>query len=78
MRQKTGGRKEGTPNKVTRELRETLKVTLANELEQIPELLNELSTEKRLDYLMKLLPYVLPKVQTIEMNKGEPLDEWTL
>jgi hypothetical protein len=78
MKEKTGGREKGTPNKVTRELRETLKATLANELEQIPELLNELSTEKRLDYLMKLLPYVLPKVQSIEMNKGEPSDEWIL
>jgi hypothetical protein len=78
MKEKTGGREKGTPNKLTREIRDALKATLANEFERIPELLNELSSEKRLEYLIKLLPFVLPKVQPVEMNKGEPNEEWIL
>ncbi len=73
MREKTGGRTKGTPNKLTKEIRQTLKNALADQMEEIPQLLSELPSEKRLDYLIKLMPYVLPKVEPVTMNKGEPV-----
>ena len=73
MREKTGGRTKGTPNKLTKEIRQTLKNALADQMEEIPKLLSELPSEKRLDYLIKLMPYVLPKVEPVAMHKGEPL-----
>lgn len=73
MREKTGGRTKGTPNKLTKEIRQTLKNALADQMEEIPQLLSELPVEKRLDYLIKLMPYVLPKVEPVSMNKGEPV-----
>lgn len=52
-------------------IRETLKITVQNELQQLPETLNELESEKRLSILCKLIPYVLPKIQSIHSERGE-------
>ena len=61
-REKTGGREKGTPNKVTRELREILKNIIDQELDALPAMIHRLPDEKRLDVIIKLLPYVLPKL----------------
>ncbi len=63
--QKTGGRSAGTPNKVTSELRKTLKGIVAAELDGLPQTLAELPARERLELLIKLLPFCLPKVNTI-------------
>jgi hypothetical protein len=63
--QKTGGRTAGTPNKVTSELRKTLKQVIAAELDALPETLGELPARERLELLIKLMPFCLPKVNTI-------------
>ena len=62
---KTGGRAAGTPNKITSELRKTLKGIIANELEALPETLAELPPKERLELVIKLLPFCMPKVNTI-------------
>ena len=59
---KYGGREKGTPNRLTKELRTILKDVLYNELEKIEELLDSLETKERLDMLIKLMPFALPKV----------------
>jgi hypothetical protein len=63
--QKTGGRTIGTPNKVTSELRKTLKSIVAAELDELPQTLADLPARERLELLIKLLPFCLPKVNTI-------------
>lgn len=60
---KYGGRKKGTPNKLTKETKELLKNIVHNELELIPNSLNNLDTLDRLEILIKLLPYVIPKIE---------------
>lgn len=62
---KTGGRKSGTPNKITTELRETLKAVLDTELLTISATLDKLTPKDRLDVVLKLMPYCLPKVDSI-------------
>ena len=74
---KTGGRERGTPNKLTKELRSILKNILAKELETIPDNLEKLEPKDRLEMTIKLIPYVLPRIETISMNKGEPIS-WEL
>lgn len=64
--QKTGGRVKGTPNRVTKELRETLKGIVASELESLPTTLNQLTQKERLEMVIKLLPFCLPKVSSID------------
>lgn len=70
----SAGRPKGTPNRLAGELRAQLKGIVEGELEQLPVYLEKLSEQDRLQVLLKLLPYVLPKVQAVIMEKGEPLD----
>jgi len=71
------GRPKGKPNKITKELRNALKTIVAGELEGLIERLEALEPEKRLDVIIKLLPYCLPKVEPVSASHGEPLDlDW--
>jgi hypothetical protein len=63
--QKTGGRTAGTPNKVTSELRKTLKAIVAAELESLPVMLTELPARERFELVIKLLPFCMPKIDSI-------------
>ena len=71
---KYGGRQKGTPNRMTKELRSVLKDILYRELEQIQEQLDALNPKERIELLIKLMPYVLPKVTSISHTTNEPLD----
>ena len=71
---KFGGREKGTPNRLTKELRTILKNVLYNELENIEELLDSLETKERLDMLIKLMPFALPKVDKIGHTYNEPFE----
>lgn len=66
------GRPAGTPNKLTAELREILKGIIEKELEGLADRIEALEPDKRLELLIKLLPYVLPKVETVHPADGEP------
>ena len=71
---KYGGRQKGTPNRMTKELRSVLKDVLYQELEQIQTHLDTLKPKERVELLIKLMPYVLPKVTSISHTTNEPLD----
>ena len=71
---KSGGRKKGTPNKLTKELRVVLKDAVFNELESIEEKLDQLDPKERVEMIIKLMPYALPKVTSISHTTNEPLD----
>ncbi len=73
---KTGGRQQGTPNIVTRELRSVLKQIVANELQQLQTTIQGMEPEKRIDVILKLIPYVLPKVEPVPMSIDEPFNGW--
>ena len=68
---KFGGRQKGTPNKLTKELRSVLKDVLYEEIERLPERLDELDTKDRLELLVKLMPFVFPKVQSVSQSLDE-------
>jgi hypothetical protein len=72
---KYGGRKKGTPNKVTKELRSVLKDFMFDELEVLKERLDELDTKERVYVLIKLMPFVMPKVDNVSHSINEPI-EW--
>ena len=71
---KIGGRKKGTPNRLTKELRTILKNVLYNELDNIEELLDSLEPKERLELVIKLIPFILPKVDRIGHTYNEPFD----
>ena len=71
---KYGGRQKGTPNKLTKELRSVLKEVIYNELENIEERLDQLEPKQRLELVVKLMPYVFPKIESASHLINEPLD----
>lgn len=71
---KTGGRKPGTPNRLTSELRIILKDIVADELEKLPEILDKLDVKDRVEATIKLMAFVLPKVEAVNLTEGEPWD----
>lgn len=72
---KTGGRKAGTPNRVTKELREALKGVIDRELSQITHTLEQLPARERLDVVIKLLPYCMPRIDSIN-GRYDKADIW--
>jgi hypothetical protein len=57
---------------LTGNIRDTLKEMMQKELEQLPETLKDLEPVQRLNILCKLIPYVLPKVESVTHKLGEP------
>lgn len=65
-------RKKTTPlNTKTKDVRELLQSIILNEIESLPLRLETMDAEKRLNFVCKLMPYVFPKVETIEPSEGE-------
>lgn len=72
---KTGGRKAGTPNKLTFDTRQLLVNALADEFEQLPELLKELNPLERIDAIFKLSKFALPAVAPVTIVKVERVEK---
>ena len=68
---KHGGRKVGTPNKVSSELKEVLSSYCLNEFQYLNANIERLSLSERLVLFLKVLPFVLPKNVAHEENTGE-------
>ncbi|MBO7433431.1 MAG: hypothetical protein J6U13_06705 [Salinivirgaceae bacterium] len=63
--------KETKNDVITSDLRKQLKSMLATEIQKLPDYLSELDTEKRIGFLIKLMPFVFPKVDSVSMGAGE-------
>jgi hypothetical protein len=57
---------------LTGNIRDTLKEMMQKEIESLPDTLKELEPVQRLNILCKLMPYVLPKVESVTHTQGEP------
>lgn len=57
---------------LTGNIRDTLKEMMQKEIESLPKTLKELDPTQRLNILCKLIPYVLPKVESVTHKLGEP------
>jgi hypothetical protein len=60
---------------LTTELRDTLKTIMQNEIEKLPETLEQLEPKERVNVICKLMPFVFPKVNTVSSTEGEPF-QW--
>ena len=65
---KTGGRKKGTPNKVTADMREWLSAIIQENAEKLESDISTLDSKERWDIIKGLLPYVVTK------KTEEPVD----
>ena len=64
MNKNFGGRKLGAVGKVTAEARQTLKLIFDDEISHLRHNLETLSTKDRIDVLIKIMPFILPKLAT--------------
>lgn len=64
MNKNFGGRAPGAVNKITAEARQTLKLIFDDEISHLRANLETLSTKDRIDVLVKILPFILPKLAT--------------
>ena len=71
---KYGGRKKGTPNRLTKEVREVLKELVFDEISQVQFHFEKLDPKERIELLIKLMPFVCPKIQPASHSLNEPID----
>jgi hypothetical protein len=68
---KYGGRKLGTGNKISAELKEVLNEYCLNEFQYLNANIQRLTLSERLVFFTKVLPFVLPKNGVPEANMAE-------
>ena len=68
---KFGGRTKGVLNKSTAETRTLLNNIVGNQLDDVENLLSKLEPKEKLDAIIKLLPYVLPRQSEIAIESKE-------
>lgn len=68
---KTGGRQKGTSNKLSGSVKEMITQFVTDELQHLPTLLNKLDSKEKAEFIIKLLPYILPKKAPVE----EPIEQ---
>jgi hypothetical protein len=56
---------------LTTDLRQTLKEMMQRELENLPTLLEGLEPKERITILCRIMPFVLPKVNSVHPSEGE-------
>ncbi len=65
---KTGGRKKGTPNKTTKEIRNTLSLLLSNNLENLQKDIDKLEPKDRIKTLIDISKFIIPTLKAIELK----------
>lgn len=56
------------------DMRRCLKELMNREIVNLSNTIEQLPPEQRINILLKLMPFVLPKVDRISADSGEPLD----
>lgn len=74
---KTGGRKKGTTNVFTKEIREQLEVCLDNNFEKFQSMLDRVvDPEKWVAFYIKLLEFRVPKMQSVAVTAGKNVSDF--
>ena len=72
---KFGGRKKGTPNKDTKALRERIEALLDDQWHQLLQDIKQLKPKERVDMVIRLLEYALPKLHRSEIRETSTVEE---
>ncbi len=67
---KKGGREKGTPNELTKELREMVSTFLTDNWSLIESDFQKLQPKDRLMFYERLLSYSLPKLNSFDLSTG--------
>jgi len=58
---------------LTKDLRQNLKVVMQKEIKTLSKQLEALEPNERLNIIIKLMPFVFPKIETINSLSDEPI-----
>ena len=64
--------RSGTPNRSTSELKQLLQTILENNLETLEQDLRQMKPEQRVQAILNIASYILPKQKAIDLNT--PID----
>lgn len=67
-RQKYGGRKKGSPNKTTVEIRDAFQILIENNLNQLQDDLDYLEPLARIKVLIELSKFILPQMKAVDVS----------
>ena len=59
---KSGGRCTGTPNKITKDLKETINAFLNNNIDSLQDNFNQLDAKDKINFIERLLRYSIPRM----------------
>jgi hypothetical protein len=68
---KGGGRKKGSTNKTTDEIKQSFNLLLGNNLEQLQNDLDKMKPEARFNAMMSLAKFVVPQLKSEELKITE-------
>lgn len=60
---------------LTSSLRTDLKTIMQAEIQKIPELLEQLEPKDRINAILKMMPYMFPRVESVTLYEGEPIKD---
>ena len=69
MRDKTGGREKGTPNKITKDLRTAITDFLNSNIDEIQLNFNQLEPKEKLYFMERLFKYLIPVMSDNSFNR---------
>lgn len=67
---------QGVATPKTLELRERLKAIMNREIERLPELLEAMEPRDRMAAILRLMPFIFPKVESVRHDRGE--QDWNI
>jgi hypothetical protein len=62
------GRKAGTPNKATKDIRDAFTLLIENNLSKLQEDINGLAPKERVKLLLDMAQFVVPKLRSIDLQ----------
>lgn len=72
-----GGRAAGTPNKITVLTKEIIQDFVAENYEDAFETWKSIKNPKqKFEMFLKLLEFIMPRMQTVEFNPGDKTPDW--
>ena len=65
------GRKAGTPNKATKDIRDAFTLLIENNLSKLQEDINGLAPKERVKLLLDMAQFVVPKLRSVDLKTDE-------
>ena len=65
------GRKAGTPNKATKDIRDAFTLLIENNLSKLQEDINGLEPKQRVKLLLDMAQFVVPKLRNVDLKTDE-------